>query len=74
MANMSYCRFHNTEMDMSDCIEALEYGNSLSESEARKCIQMFEEIVDYLYNEGIELDDDDAFEEWKESIMDRVDD
>ncbi len=73
MANMSYCRFHNTEIDMSKCIEALEYGESLSESEAKKCVRMFEEIVDYLYNEGIEIDDD-AFEEWKENIMDRVDD
>lgn len=73
MANMSYCRFHNTEMDMSDCIEALESGESLSESEARKCVRMFEEIVDYLYNEGIEIDDD-AFEEWKDNIMNNIDD
>lgn len=73
MANMSYCRFHNTEMDMADCIKALENGKSLSESEARKCVRMFEEIVDYLYNEGIEIDDD-AFEEWKENIMNNIDD
>ena len=73
MANMSYCRFYNTSMDMSDCIEALEYEESLSETEAKKCVQMFEEIVNYLYDEGIEIDDD-AFEEWKETIMSRVDD
>jgi hypothetical protein len=60
-------------MDMSDCIEALENGESLSESEARKCVRMFEEIVDYLYNEGIEIDDD-AFEEWKDNIMNNIDD
>lgn len=26
MANMTYCRFHNTNLDMSDCIDAL-YDN-----------------------------------------------
>ncbi len=24
MANMSYCRFHNTDLDLRDCIDALE--------------------------------------------------
>jgi len=24
MANMSYCRFQNTSMDLADCVEALE--------------------------------------------------
>ena len=24
MANMSYCRFHNTRLDMDDCLNALE--------------------------------------------------
>jgi hypothetical protein len=26
MANMSYCRFHNTKQDLQDCIQAIENG------------------------------------------------
>ena len=30
MANMSYCRFQNTNIDLRDCLEALEDGSELS--------------------------------------------
>lgn len=39
MANMSYCRWHNTAQDMSDCvnsIEEMEYGD-----------HTFEDMADY---------------------------
>ena len=74
MANMSYCRFHNTSMDMDDCIEALVNEESLSGSEAHKCVQMFRDIMEYLEGEGVIEFDFDAFNEWKNEIMDRVDD
>lgn len=40
MANMSYCRFHNTVVDLEDCINTLEEYNEgelkdLSEDEKR---------------------------------------
>lgn len=40
MANMSYCRFHNTLIDLEDCYEDMQFGNdfselSLTEQEAR---------------------------------------
>jgi hypothetical protein len=34
MANMSYCRFHNTLQDLQDCAEHME-DDDLSEEEAR---------------------------------------
>ena len=41
MANMSYCRFHNTNLDMRDCIDALYDGEALSDSEFKACRNMF---------------------------------
>ncbi len=54
MGNMSYCRFHNTEIDLDDCVGAIENGeiDELSENEIRaleriqilaKCIIELEE-------------------------------
>ena len=65
MSNMAYCRFHNTNLDMMDCIEALECGDISSDEEKNACIRMFSRIYDYFVDEGIIEDaDDDAFEEW----------
>lgn len=74
MANMSYCRFHNTRLDMRDCIEALENGEELSREEAEKCVLMFEEIVRYLDDEGImdAEDIDAALDEWAGDIYSRA--
>ena len=74
MANMSYCRFHNTRLDMRDCIEVLESGEELSRAEAEKCVLMFEEIIRYLDDEGImgAEDIDAALDEWAESIYGRA--
>lgn len=74
MANMSYCRFHNTRIDMRDCIEALEYEEELSREEAESCVLMFEEIVRYLDDEGImDAEDIDAvLDEWAEGIYARA--
>ena len=62
MANMSYCRFRNTMMDLDDCLEALEYKEELSKDEFDACKRMFEKFIDFCICEGIieqdgEIDD-----------------
>ena len=61
MANMSYCRFHNTQMDLEDCLDALANEEELSKSEFRKCKQMFKDIMNFLWQVGI-VEDDEAYE------------
>lgn len=74
MANMSYCRFNNTRIDMEDCIDALreaEFGdNTISEDEIGYCRMMFDDIIDYLDEEGL-LDnfDWDIYSKWKEKLI-----
>ena len=74
MANMSYCRFHNTNMDMADCLDALRMaewnGNRISEEEIGYCRMMFDNIIDYLDEENL-LDefDWDVYSRWKEKLI-----
>lgn len=73
MANMSYCRFHNTRLDMDDCIEALKRaewdGEKISKEEVRYCKMMFDTIIEYLDDEGlIDEFDYDAYEEWQNNL------
>lgn len=54
MANMSYCRFHNTRLDMEDCLDVLCSGDEpLSEDEAKAARQMFEDVLDFCRENGI---------------------
>ena len=53
MANMSYCRFENTKMDLADCIEALEERNIKSSTERRSARKLLIDILDFCENEGI---------------------
>ena len=39
--NMSYCRFHNTRMDLADCVEALENFDDISEEEMLHAEMMY---------------------------------
>ena len=79
MANMSYCRFNNTRIDIEDCIEALceaEWGdNKISEDEIGYCRMMFDNIIDYLDEEGL-LDnfDWDIYSRWKEKLIEFCED
>jgi hypothetical protein len=81
MANMSYCRFHNTRLDVEDCIEALKEaewdGEKISADEIRECKIMFDSIIEYLDYEGIiyigEFDYD-AYEGWKSNLNTWVED
>lgn len=49
MANMSYCRFHNTVNDLEDCRDALASGDISSKTEknsAKVLIALCREIAD----------------------------
>lgn len=79
MANMSYCRFNNTRIDMENCIDALreaEFGDyKISEDEIGYCRMMFDDIIDYLDEEGL-LDnfDWDIYSRWKEKLIEFCED
>ena len=73
MANMSYCRFRNTLIDLEDCVNFLESGGgSLSNEEqraafilikrARELTEMFEDMNDEEINERLkEIDEDEEY-------------
>ena len=55
MANMGYCRFHNTLGDLRDCLEALEDGD-LSEEETlarARLIKVCRSIVEIADDYGV---------------------
>ena len=74
MANMSYCRFANTRIDMKDCLDTLreaEWGDEkISEDEIGYCRMMFDNIIDYLNEEGLINEFDwDIYSRWKEKLI-----
>ena len=71
MANMSYCRFRNTMMDLDDCLEALEYREELSKDEFDACKRMFKKFIGFCLDEGIVEQDgeiDDRMGEFFDSL------
>lgn len=61
MANMSYCRFNNTQLDMMDCINAIQEGQNISDEEKRKARMMFDQIATFMIECGaIDSYDDQA--------------
>ena len=57
MPNMSYCRFENTVMDIKDCINAIEEGDtdSLSSYEV-SALKEFKELGDEIKRLDIDID------------------
>jgi hypothetical protein len=53
MANMSYCRFHNTRKDLKDCITALENRNIANDEERTAALVLLTEICEYLLDDGV---------------------
>lgn len=53
MANMSYCRFHNTRLDLEDCIEALRNEERLSSDEAKAGRHLFDDFLSFCKEQGI---------------------
>ena len=72
MGNMSYCRFHNTNIDLQDCLDTLNEGETLSKSEFLACKDMFERFIYFCCDEGIIEDEngelDDRLEEFFNGI------
>lgn len=58
MVNMSYCRFHNTNLALRECLEALSERDSLSKEELTACKRLFKIFIEFCCNEGIIIDDD----------------
>lgn len=59
MANMSYCRFENTLIDLQECITALEDREISSDREKRKAKELLKTIAEFLINEGLLVTDND---------------
>ena len=53
MANMSYCRFHNTRLDLEDCLDAINNEERLSEEEARAGHHLFDDFLSFCKEQGI---------------------
>ena len=73
MANMSYCRFHNTQIDLEDCLDTLREGEELSQSEFEKCKQMFGNFIDFLLDEEIIEDVDGDLDERLDGFFESID-
>ena len=57
MANMSYCRWQNTSLDLRDCASTLEESDEdLSKDEQLERMQVFTTIADMLDALGIDVD------------------
>jgi hypothetical protein len=53
MANMSYCRFENTSIDLQDCLYAIDTADSiedldLGEYEQRAFDRMYQQCQDFI--------------------------
>lgn len=72
MVNMSYCRFHNTQMDLEDCLDALRDNEEISKSEFMKCKQMFGSFIDFLLDEGIIEDEDGELNERLDEFFESI--
>ena len=53
MSNMSYCRFHNTRIDLEDCLDALREEKRLSEGEAYDGRHLFDDFLSFCKEQGI---------------------
>ena len=48
MANMSYCRFHNTYIDFVECLEAMQEGEELSMDEEAYSRRLYDAAKEYI--------------------------
>ena len=75
MANMSYCRFRNTKIDLNDCLTTLYDGERLSGDEWRACNGMFKEFLNFCFEVGIlEENQDEVLERLADYMIEEVDD
>ncbi len=71
--NMSYCRFNNTNIDLQDCIGALEDGETLSKAEFNCCKNLFRTFLDFCLDEGIIEDENYELDERLEEFYKTID-
>ena len=71
MPNMSYCRFHNTNLDLLDCLGALEEEETLSQDEFLSCQNLFRNFINFCCEEGI-IEDDEVDERLEEFFQNRI--
>ena len=50
---MSYCRFHNTSIDLKDCLEAISNQTIESKSENLDAKKMFKTFLEFCERDGI---------------------
>ena len=74
MANMSYCRFRNTEGDLDDCLEALDYNEELSDEEFKACKRMINNFLDFCKCRALSEIDYDRVEEFFDMEINREED
>jgi hypothetical protein len=75
MSNMSYCRFHNTRMDLNDCLEAIDNEQIESKSEVQSGKSMFYAFLEYCKDKGIieEYDEDYVEDLFDNALMEEED-
>lgn len=76
MANMSYCRFRNTRLDLNDCLQTLSDGDfdgegGLSEEEHRACVKMFQYFIEFCVDNDI-IEEDEELEERLEEFLSKI--
>ena len=74
MANMSYCRFHNTLADLNDCESALnafinDYENTIESAEERSKAKKLIELCSYIA-ENYSAEDIDEYAKHYDKIED----
>lgn len=75
MANMSYCRFHNTRLDLQDCLDAISDCASTSVHEVKTGRRMFDDFLSFCQENGIiDSYDMEAVEAMFEGMVERYDD
>jgi intergrase/recombinase len=63
MANMSYCRFENTLIDLQDCISALENRDITNNRERNNAKTLLRNMAEFLVNEDlINLDEEECLQ------------
>ena len=65
MANMSYCRWNNTYIDMLDCFDAFNNEEEMSKEEIRCAKNMIHDMCEFLLDNGVieEYDYDNLMEQ-----------
>lgn len=53
MSNMAHCRFHNTKIDIQDCLDAVHNQDIPSNSELNSAKSMFENVLTFLQDNGV---------------------